>query len=56
MGSLTHGDTYSTNNFGHLIIIRDLGYKNVLVEFVETKFRCVANRDNVINGRVKDKG
>lgn len=51
---MKNGDVYKTNNFGHLRVINYINYRNVIVEFVETKYSTRVYAINVIKGRVKD--
>lgn len=49
------GKTYTSNNFGEFTIIDYKDSRNVVIEFINTKFVTTAKMSNVIKGAVKDK-
>lgn len=49
------GATYTTNNYGKLIILEYVDYSNVIVEFIKTGYKTSARIDHILAGKVKDK-
>lgn len=49
------GATYTTNNYGKLIILEYVDYSNVIVEFIKTGYKTSARMDHILAGQVKDK-
>ena len=49
------GKTYTSNNFGEFTIIDYKDSRNVVIEFINTKFVTTAKMSSVIKGAVKDK-
>ena len=49
------GKTYMSNNFGEFTIIDYKDSRNVVIEFINTKFVTTAKMSSVIKGAVKDK-
>lgn len=49
------GDVFPTNSYGDLEIIEKQEKGYFLVEFIDTKYRVTANRQNIVAGKVRDK-
>ena len=48
------GQKYPTKFNGELVIIEDLGWDKVTVEFVDTGYKTVCRRSDIVSGYVKD--
>lgn len=49
------GELYKSKSFGSFVVVEILDSKNVMIIFVDTGFLTWATKDNIVNGRVKDK-
>lgn len=48
------GNVFKSNNFGYFKVIEYLDFKNVVVEFIETKFVTVTTTQQIKHGEVRD--